>query len=233
LPQPLPAGLLGGRFPITRYQFALAYSKTAGVVLDWFQRELNPGGTLRELDDMASRVPVGSRGVVMLPHFDGMISPVLDPQARGGFLHLALHHTRSDMYRATLEALGYNIHENLELMRRAGFSTEVVRSIGGAAKSNFWSQMIADITGLPIERPAITEAAVVGAAMIAAVGNGIFSSLEESSQAFYRIERVFTPEPAHHSIYQRLSEEYAELYRHVYHHPARQEQPGVDEASPR
>ena len=85
LPLPMPAGLLGGRFPITRYQFALAFTKAAGVVLEWFQRELGPGGSLRDLDDMASRVPVGSRGVVMLPYFDGMISPVLDPQARGGF----------------------------------------------------------------------------------------------------------------------------------------------------
>jgi autoinducer 2 (AI-2) kinase len=78
--------------------------------------------------------------------------------------------------------------------------------------------MVADITGLAIERPFVTEAAVLGAAMIAAVGAGAFSSLEESSQAYYRRERVFTPDMANHSVYQRLRKEYVKLYQHVYRH---------------
>ena len=121
LPQPMPPGLLGGRFPIPQYQYALAFSKTAGVVLEWFNRELSPGKSLRDLDEMASHVPIGSRGLMMLPHFDGMISPVPDPDARGAFLNLSLHHTRAEMYRATLEALGYTLNENLELFRRSRF----------------------------------------------------------------------------------------------------------------
>jgi xylulokinase len=219
LPQPMPPGLLGGRFPIPRYQFALAFSKTAGVVLEWFNRELSPAQSLRELDEMASRVPIGSRGVVMLPHFDGMISPVPDPDARGGFLNLSLHHTRVEMYRATMEGLGYNLYENFELLRRCGFPIEVVRSIGGGGKSDFWSQMIADITGLPIERPMFAEAGVVGAAMIAAVGSGAFSSLEECSEALYQRERIFSPDPENYALYEKLCRNYIGLYRRVYHQP--------------
>lgn len=218
LPQLMPPGLLGGRFPIPRYQFALAFSKTAGVVLEWFNRELSPNQSLPELDEMASRVPIGSRGVVMLPHFDGMISPVRDQDARGAFLNLSLHHTRVEMYRATLEGLSCNVYENLELFWRCGFPTEVVRLIGGGAKSDFWSQMIADVTGMPVERPVFREAGVVGAAMIAAVGAGAFSSLEESSAALYRRERVFSPDPANHALYEKLCKNYIQLYRHVYHH---------------
>ena len=60
----------------------------------------------------------------MFPHFDGMISPVPDPDARGAFLNLSLHHTRADMYRATLEALGYTLAENIELFLRCGFPSE-------------------------------------------------------------------------------------------------------------
>jgi xylulokinase len=218
LPQPMPPGLLGGRFPIPRYQFALAFSKTAGVVLEWFNRELSPDRNLRDLDDMASHVPIGSRGVTMLPYFDGMISPVPDPDARGGFLNLSLHHTRADMYRATLEGLGYTLHENLEFFRRCGFDVNIVRAIGGGAKSDFWLQMIADITGLSIERPMVAEAAVLGAAMIAAVGSGAFSSLEECSEAFYKRERVFAPHPGNHALYEKLCKNYIRLYRHTYHH---------------
>ena len=137
-------------------------------------------------------------------------------------MNLALHHTLGDMYRSTLEALGYNIDENLALLRRSGFPVEAVRLIGGGAKSDLWAQMIADITELPIERPFVTEAAVLGAAMIAAVGAGAFSSLEESSQAHYRCERVFAPEMNNHSVYQRLHKEYVKLYQHVYQHDVRQ-----------
>ncbi len=220
LPQPLPSGLFGGRFPIPRYRYALAYSKTAGVVLEWFSRELGSGRSLRDLDEMASHVPIGSRGLMMLPHFDGMISPVSDPDARGAFLNLSLHHSCADMYRAILEALGYTLNENLELLRRSGFDVNAVRAIGGAAKSDFWLQMVADITGMPIERPVIAEAAVLGAVMLAAVGSGAFSSLEESSEAFYKRERIFEPQPERHAVYESLCRNYVRFYRHIYGHCA-------------
>jgi xylulokinase len=217
LPDPLPPGLLGGRFPIRRYQYALAFSKTAGVVLEWFNRELSPGQSLQDLDAMASHVPVGSRGVIMLPHFDGMISPAPDPGARGGFLNLSLRHTRADMYRATLEGMGYALRENIDLLRRCGFPIESVRSIGGGAKSDVWLQIMADITGLPIERPAIVEAASLGAAIIAAVGSGAFSSLEECSEALYNAEYVIAPNAHNHALYENLFGRYVRLYRHIYH----------------
>jgi xylulokinase len=219
LPDPLPTGLWGGRFPIARYQFALAFAKTAGVVLEWFNRELSPKESLRELDQLAASVPVGSRGVVALPHFDGMISPVPDVGARGAFLNLALHHTRADLYHAILESLGFSFRENVELLQRGGFHSEVMRAIGGGAKSDCLMQMNADITGFPIERPQVTEAAVLGAAMIAAVGAGASATLEECSAAFYRRERVFLPEPRNHALYEELYHRYVELYRHVYRHP--------------
>jgi xylulokinase len=218
LPQPMPPGLLGGRFPIPQYQYAEAFAKTAGVVLEWFNRELSPDQSLRDLDEMASQVPIGSRGLIMLPHFDGMNSPLPDPGARGAFLNLSLHHTRADMYRATLEALGYTLNENLELFRRSGFDIQSVRSIGGVAKSDLWLQMTADITGLPIEKPLIVEAAVLGAAMIAAVGFGTLSSLQEGSEAFYQRERIFTPRAENHGVYEKLCMNYVQLYRHMYSH---------------
>ncbi len=219
LPEPLPAGLWAGRFPIPRYQFAMAFAKTAGVVLEWFQRELSPGASLGELDRLADGVPIGSRGVVALPHFDGMISPAPDITTRGAFLGLSLHHTRADMYRAILESLGFSLRENLEFLGRCGFSTDFVRAIGGGAKSDYLMQMNADISGWPIERPPVTEAALVGAAMIAAVGAGAFATLEECSEAFYKKERVFTPDPSKHAHYEELYHRYIELYQYVYRHP--------------
>jgi xylulokinase len=216
LPDPLPPGLFGGRFPIAKYQYALAFAKTAGVVLEWFTRELSHGQRLPDLDQMAASVPVGSRGVVSLPHFDGIISPAPDPGARGAFLNLSLHHTRADMYRAILESLGFILRENIEFLRRGGLHPNVIRAVGGAAKSDCLLQMNADIVGEPIERPQVTEAAVLGAAMIAAVGAGAFASLEDCSAALYKKERVFMPELGNHALYDELYARYVELYRHVY-----------------
>jgi xylulokinase len=216
LPDPLPPGLWRGRFPIARYQCGLAYAKTAGAVLDWFQRQFSPDASLRELDREAAAVPVGSRGVVSLLHFDGMVSPAPNPSARGAFLNLSLHHTRAEMYRALLEAFGFTLRENLEFMAKCGFRTDVVRTIGGAAQSDNLMQINADITGFSIERPMITEAAVLGVALLAAVGAGHFATLEEASERLYRRGRVFAPDPQKHVRYEDLYSKYMKLRGRVY-----------------
>ena len=93
---------------------------------------------------------------------------------------------------------------------------DVIRSIGGGACSDVWVQMEADVTGLPVERPAVTEAAVVGAAMLAAVGCTEFPSLVECCEAFYRRGRVFLPDAARHELYRDPYERYGELRRRLY-----------------
>ncbi len=215
LPDPLPGGLFGGRFPISEFKFALAYSKTAGVVLDWFMRECCRGAAIGELNAEAERVPIGCRGLTMIPHFDGMISPQPDPDARGAFVNLTLQHTRADMFRAILEALSFSLKENIDFLGRHGLRIETVRSIGGGAKNDMWLQMKADITGMPIERPAVTEAAVLGAAMLAACGHGDFNSLAESSRSLYQSQRVFNPDPARSAAYEEPFKKYLRLVKQL------------------
>jgi xylulokinase len=202
LPAPLPHGLFGGRFPIPRYQFALAYSKTAGLVLDWFRRELGGDLTFDQLDAAAALVPIGSRGITMVPHFDGRVSPSPDAAVRGAFHHLTLQHAQADLYRSVLEALSFSLRENVEFLRRSGLTFDTIRSIGGGAKNAFWLQMKADVIGQPIEKPAVAEASTLGAAMLAAVGHGAFASLAEASAALYRAGAVFQPRPEAQAAYE-------------------------------
>ena len=224
LPDPLPQGLSGGRFPIPQYQFVLAYSKTAGLLLDWFRHEFCPQQSLEDLDEMAAQVSIGSRGVTVLPHFEGMVSPVPNANARGAFCNLTLSHTHADIYHAILESLSFCLRENIEFLRENGFQPEVIRSIGGGAKSDLWLQMKANVTGLSVEKPVVTEAAVLGAAMLAAVGDGKFSSLAECSKAFFQIDRIFAPTSANHRIYQGFYEQYLELCAKMYDTKESQEQ---------
>jgi xylulokinase len=211
-----PPGLLLGTFPIEGYNYALAYAKTAGLIVDWFRQQFGAGQTLAQLEALAAASPPGSRGVTMLPHFDGMVSPVPNQAARGAFLGLTLGHTTGDLYRAVLESIAYSLRENIELLQQNGLHFDVLRAIGGGAKSDLWLQMKADVTGLPIERPAITEAATLGAAMLAATGAGEFGSVAECSAAFYRAERVFMPDAQRHADYAAPYQSYRELYRKLY-----------------
>lgn len=216
LPDPLPAGLLGGRFPIRRYQFALAYAKTAGLVLDWLRRELCPGRSFDELQALAAAVPAGSRGLTVLPHFDGTVSPRPDPAVRGAFANLNLTHTLGDLYRAILESLSFSLRENLELMARHGFRLQRIRSIGGGARNDLWLQIKADVTGLPVDRPACTQAATLGAAMLAATGVGDFQTLEQCVQVFYHTARTFEPRWEDRAAYDAAYGRYQHLWQSLY-----------------
>lgn len=212
-PRNLPAGLSGGKFPVPPYWFILAYSKTAGIVLDWFRREFFPSASWAEIERSARTSPPGSHDLLALSYFDGTISNSSD---RGAFCNLTLRHTKTDMFRALLESLAYTLRENIELMRRKGFPVNVIRSIGGGAKNNLWLQIKADVTGMNIEKPAVSEAAVLGAAMLAAAGHGDFKSLAESSENFYRAERVFKPNRNLAQTYRTSYENYLQLKSRLY-----------------
>lgn len=216
LPNSMPAGLFGGRFPIPRYSFALAYAKTAGLVLDWFNREMCPSLTLAELDRLAVKAPPGSNGLTVLPHFDGMISPDPNPDSRGCIANLTLAHTVGDIYRAILESLSFSLRENIELLKSSGFAPKLIRSIGGGAKSDLWLQVKADVCGLPVERPAVAEAATLGAAMLASVGAGGHANVEVCGESLYKADRVFSPDAAKAEAYDIAYNAYRDLHRRMY-----------------
>ena len=108
-------------------------------------------------------------------------------------------------------------------MRGAGLGIEVIRAVGGGAKSDLWLQMKADVTGLPVERPAVTEAATAGAALLAATGAGAFGSLEEAVASFFRTERVFTPDAQQAEAYEPAYQAYLETSRRVYRSGSQQQ----------
>ncbi len=188
LPDPLPAGVFGGRFPIPQYQFALVFAKTAGLVLDWFVRECGGGDTMTDVNALAAASVIGSHGLIVLPHFDGAISPRPFAAARGHFCNLQLGHTRGDIYRAIMESVAFSLRENLEALRGLGLEVGELRSLGGGAKSDLWLQMKADVTGYPVARPSVTEAGALGAVLLAMVGAGAFGSLAEAANAVVKID---------------------------------------------
>lgn len=210
-PSGLPPGLFTGKFPLAPFHFILAYSKTAGVALEWFRREFAPGMSLADLDALAARSSPGAGGLTVLPWFDGAVSPVPNPKVRAVFHGLTLSHTKADIFRALMESLAFCARENIGLMRKSGYPIKTIRAIGGGARSLVWLQILADATGMPVEQPAVTESATLGAAMLAARGCGDFPSLRQASASLYRCKRVFKPDPARAAAYARAHDKYRVL----------------------
>jgi xylulokinase len=201
-----------GRHAVPGLYYAMSYANTSAVLLTWFREVCGQSGLpypdfLRD----AAAVPPGSEGLTVLPHFMGKPPPDGDPAARGAVLGLSLGHTRAHLARAILESCACLLRECLEPLAQKGLRAERVRSLGGAARSDLWLQIKADLLGMPVERPLCQAAASLGAAMLAACGTGQFSSLAEASSAWYRPAAVFEPRPA-------AREAYADLYRRYQHY---------------
>ena len=154
----------------------------------------------------------GPTGLLVLPHFAGSGTPTFDTASRAAVLGLTFATTRSDVARAILEGLTYELRLNLEVLRAGGVSIDVLRAIGGGARSPVWLQLKADVTGIPVVAPRVTEAAALGAAILAGSAAGCFASAEEAAERFLELTATYTPDAARHAAY---SERF-ELYREVY-----------------
>lgn len=123
-------------------------------------------------------------------------------------------HKRGDFTRAVIEGIVFSIHESVELFRNYGKSIETVISIGGGAKSDLWLQIQADIFNAKVVKLQNEQGPGMGAAMIAAVGLGWFTSLKECAEEFIKADQVYEPKPENVRLYQ----EYYQVYKDVYPH---------------
>lgn len=212
---PVPPGLDACPHPAPGLNVLLAFAKTAGIVLRWLRDEFAPGRSYDDLFREAATVPPGAEGLCCLPHFSGTATPDFNPAARGAFAGLTLAHGRAHLVRAVAESLAFTVRENLELIGRA-VPVRELRAIGGGAASDVWLQMIADVAGLPVERPRTREAACLGAAEMAMVAAGRFPGLAQASAALYAAERRFAPDAAPRDAYDQAHARYRELYRALY-----------------
>jgi len=203
-----------------------AFSMTGGMVLKWFRDQFfgeNGGAeitggleTYEAMTEMAASVAPGSSGLVMLPHLQGAGVPESNPNARGVFYGLSLHHGKAHMVRAIMEAIAMNLRRMVDAVEAMGISVEEVRSLGGGAKSDLWCQIKADVLGRPVYSMKNTQdAACLGAAILAGVAIGIWPSVEEAVTSFVEIERKYEPNPDNKTIYDKHYEAYVDLYANL------------------
>lgn len=186
---------------------------TSGKAVDWFARQVAPpGADLGHLLEEAAVVPPGAGGLLFLPHLSGERSPHRDARARAAWVGLTLEHDRRHMLRAVLEGVAFSFRALQDVVEAHGCSVRDVRSIGGQARSALWNQIKADVLGRSVLVPAVVEAVVTGAAILAARGVGAFSTDQEAVDNMVRIAGCCEPDPERASAYSELFEAYSGLY---------------------
>jgi glycerol kinase len=164
----------------------------SGAAIQWLRDGL---GIIQESSDaevLAAQV-ADTQGVYFVPAFVGLGAPHFDSYARGTMLGITRGTTRQHVARAALEAMAYQTRDSFEIMKReSGLDLNMLRVDGGGAKSDFLMQFQADILGIPVERPVVTETTVLGAAYLAGLAVGYWQSVDEIA-ANWQIERRFDP----------------------------------------
>ncbi len=163
-----------------------------GAAIKWLRDKMNFFTSTSETSEMAASLK-STHGVMFVPAFAGLAAPHWDQYARGTILGITGGTTKEDIVRATLESVAYQVSDNLKVMNKdSGISIEVMRADGGMVKNPWLMQFQADILGIPIDVPVITETTALGAAYLAALGIGDFSSLDDIS-AHWQLQHRYEP----------------------------------------
>jgi xylulokinase len=186
---------------------------TLGKCLDWV-RDAVAGScmTHEELIEAAVKTPAGAGGLVFLPYLAGERAPIWDPLARGVFFGLTLNHKQEHLVRAVLESVAFALRHVAGELVYAGARIDQVRVCGGQSLSREWNQIKADVLGVPVAVPRVREAALAGAAVLAAVGAGHLPDITAGADQMVRIDEVLVPDPGLHQQYSELFGVYKRLY---------------------
>ncbi len=200
----------------------MGVTQSAGLSLKWFRdnfawAEMETAVSMGVdpyylMDKEADSVPIGANRLLYLPYLNGERTPHLDPNARGVFFGLSSMHKKKDMLRAVMEGVSYSLRDCVEVMREMKINVSDMMACGGGGTSKLWRQMLADLYACPVKTTENKEGPALGAALLAAVGAGIYKSVPEACSVVIKPEKV--QEPIHENIgeYERVYQMYRRLY---------------------
>jgi xylulokinase len=198
---------------------AMTLNHSGGLSLRWYrdtlgrwEREQAQAGGQDAYDLLLVEAPPGPTELLFLPHFSGSGTPVWDTSSKGAILGLTFGTTQAAIVKALLEGLTFELRNNLDLLRRAGVTIKELHAVGGGTRSPLWLQLKADICQIPLRVPEVTEAACLGAALLAGVAAGIYPDVAAAVTQTVHLQRWIEPESANAAAY----DDKYELYRQVY-----------------
>ena len=190
----------------------MGVTQGAGLSLQWFRNQLAPGIPYDALMAEAAQAPAGSDGLFWLPYLMGERTPHLDATIRGGWVGLTARHTRAHLIRAIVEGVSYSLKDGLAIIESLGVPVNSVRASGGGANSPFWRQVLADVFAKRVVTLASQEGSAYGAALLALVMNGVYSSVPEACKQTVREVDSTMPRAAETAVYAAGHKTYAKLY---------------------
>lgn len=190
-----------------------AVVSTAGVALSWLRGLFNAVSSAGQgvpfdyqaMDALAEESPAGANGVFFYPHLSGATSPFWDPKATGAFHGISLATSVPDIVRAVLEGWCFQLKSNLLVIEELTHRRERVIVFGGGARSPLMRQLLANVLDRPLILPPTSETALLGAAMLAGLGAGLYTDLESAKAVRRKNTLLVEPEPA-------VTRDYADLY---------------------
>ena len=190
----------------------MGVTQGAGLSLQWFRNQLAPGASYDSLTAEAAQAPPGSQGLFWLPYLMGERTPHLDATARGGWIGITAKHRRADLIRSVIEGVSYSQRDCLDIIEGMRVPVEAVRASGGGGQSPFWRQMLADVLGKRVVALETQEGSAYGAALLAMVGTGAYSSVPEACKAAIREVSSVDPRSHESQVYSRGYQVYRALY---------------------
>jgi xylulokinase len=201
------SGLVFGRYVTGGGYYWMGGMSASGGSLEWLRSILDdPAISFRQLEYIFDQASSDPTGIIYFPYLSGSGSPHTDILTRGALVGLNKNHQRADLVKAVLEGTAFEA----EFIRQAaqnflGVEISSITASGGGTRIQSWMQIKADVFGCPIEVPAIKEAALLGAALIAGMGIGLYA---DASSAFSSIQRTpeneYLPTESRHQAYQSL-----------------------------
>jgi xylulokinase len=197
-------------------------SNAAGSTYRWFRdvvgtyEKEQEGATGRDaydyLNDLAGQSEPGSKGLLFLPYLGTAATPRWNPNARSAFIGMSFAHGRAEMSRAIMEGVALEVRDMMDGWFKAGVEITTLRLGGGATKSALWNQIQADVYGLPVETLKTSETAVLGAAILAGVGAGLFKTVQEGVDVMVEVKDRVEPNLKNHAIYEEMYQAFVSAY---------------------
>lgn len=213
-----------GTFPnplVPGYELAEAGQSSSGSTIKWFRTNFckdlendNHESVYDILNRKAEKIRPGSEGLIILDYWQGNRSPYADPNVRGLISGLSLKHKREHIYRTILEGIAYGTNLNIDNLKKHDIQTKEIYAAGGAANSELFLQIHADVSNMPIHIPEDNQVSCLGSAILATVAGGAYSRIEDAVNNMVRYkDKVIVPNINNHEKYQLYAEQYRKAYK--------------------
>lgn len=185
---------------------------SAASCLKWWVEDVNKGTSFEDLLKEAEESEVGSNGVIFLPYLMGERTPYADEDARGCFIGLNMKAKRGDLTRSVLEGVSFGLRDSVEILKDLNIPINQIRVIGGGSKSELWKQILADILNYNIDEINTNQGGALGAAILAAVGSGKYTNVEQGCETLIKRVNQINPIEKHVKQYDEIYKKYVSLY---------------------